>query len=82
MGICTRVISPTPSKNPLSASVVVLNERFPTQTEFCRFSFLETDKEATATPSLSFLFLAAVVESLIDFFCSRSSFFFCRRRSA
>lgn len=73
VGMCIRVISPTPSKNVLRFSGVVLKDMLPTQTEFCRLPELV----GTAVPSLSLRFFAADSSRR-----SRFSFFFCLRRSA
>jgi hypothetical protein len=83
MGMCIRVISPTPSKNLRIDSGVVLNDRFPTQTEFWRFG---TFDGASSAVFFTFSFLSfgglsvASATSFFawDFFC----FFFCRLCSA
>jgi hypothetical protein len=51
------VISPTPSKNVLRDSTVVLNERFPTHTEFRRFEL------TTLLPVFCFFFEDGLLKS-------------------
>lgn len=77
MGICTLVISPTPSKNAFNDIGVVLNAKFPTQTEFWRFG----NGSDFVLRSLDFPlagFESAVVVSSGSRFC----FFFCLLCSA
>ncbi len=78
MGICIRVISPTPSKKFRRAAASVLNARLPIHTEFWRlgtfeggrsaefFTFFLSEPSAEASPAL-------LVRSSFFFFCLRFS---------
>lgn len=74
VGMCIRVISPTPLKKVRRPSAVILKNRLPTQTEFFLF------EGAAAEPSASFLFLES--GALDSWFTPSFSFFFWRRCSA
>ena len=83
VGMCMRVISPTPSKNALSAAGVVLNDRLPTQTEFCRLGSFEGGRSAVFfTFSLPFFVPDLSAEAAAAPLSARFSFFRCRRCSA
>lgn len=84
IGMCTRVTSPTSSKNPRSASGVVLNAKLPTHTEFCRFGTLDGASSAVFFTFSLFTLRSPSSESssslaLDSVFCS---FLRCRRCSA
>lgn len=82
IGMCIRVISPTPSKKALRDAGVVLNDRLPTHTEFWRFGSFEGGSSAVfCTFGLPFLLAGSSEEASVPFVV-RLSFFFCRRFSA